>query len=192
MDNKLVGQNIRKYRRFRDMSQKELAKAVGYATKSSINKIEAGESSVPIPRLTQIANVLRVPLQTLMSEDASKESMVCESINSYGVANTNQKAELEFIVQNRLEHASTSELIDFIKAQMKEHDKVYKKMLNQLDMAEVLFNKMQREYSKDSLLVTRYNQLTSDNKRTLNAMLDTMLMAQKNTATAENSDGEKE
>lgn len=192
MDNKLVGYNIRRYRRFRDMSQKELAKAVGYATKSSINKIEAGEASVPIPRLTQIANVLRVPLQTLMSEDASKESMVCESIDSYGVANTTQKAELEFIVQNRLEHASTSELIDFIKAQMKEHDKVYKKMLNQLDMAEVLFNKMQREYSKDSLLVTRYNQLTSDNKRTLNAMLDTMLMAQKNTATAENSDGEKE
>jgi transcriptional regulator with XRE-family HTH domain len=50
------------------MSQRELAEAVGYATKSSMNKIEAGETSVPIPRLTEIAKVLRVPLQSLMEE----------------------------------------------------------------------------------------------------------------------------
>jgi transcriptional regulator with XRE-family HTH domain len=50
------------------MSQRELAEAVGYATKSSMNKIEAGETSVPIPRLTEIAKVLRVPLQSLVEE----------------------------------------------------------------------------------------------------------------------------
>jgi transcriptional regulator with XRE-family HTH domain len=50
------------------MSQRELAEAVGYATKSSMNKIEAGETSVPIPRLTEIARVLRVPLRALMDE----------------------------------------------------------------------------------------------------------------------------
>ena len=63
MDSKIVGNNIRRFRRYRDMSQRELAEAVGYATKSSMNKIEAGETSVPIPRLTEIAKVLRVPLQ---------------------------------------------------------------------------------------------------------------------------------
>ncbi len=68
MDSKVVGNNIRRFRRYRDMSQRELAEAVGYATKSSMNKIEAGETSVPIPRLTEIARVLRVPLQALMGE----------------------------------------------------------------------------------------------------------------------------
>lgn len=68
MDSKVVGNNIRRFRRYRDMSQRELAEAVGYATKSSMNKIEAGETSVPIPRLTEIAKVLRVPLQSLMEE----------------------------------------------------------------------------------------------------------------------------
>lgn len=45
MDSKVVGNNIRRFRRYRDMSQRELAEAVGYATKSSMNKIEAGETT---------------------------------------------------------------------------------------------------------------------------------------------------
>lgn len=72
MGTKFVGDNIRKIRRYRGLSQRELAEAVGYATKSSMNKIEAGEVAVPIPRLTKIAEVLRVPVQTFLDNDSDE------------------------------------------------------------------------------------------------------------------------
>jgi transcriptional regulator with XRE-family HTH domain len=63
------------------MSQRELAEAVGYATKSSMNKIEAGETSVPLPRLTEIAKVLRVPVNALMDEPSDDVVMAETSTN---------------------------------------------------------------------------------------------------------------
>ena len=97
MDNKVVGNNIRRFRRYRDMSQRELAEAVGYATKSSVNKIEAGEASVPIPRLTEIAHVLRVPLKALMDEPSDKFVMSevaspTEAIAQYAYNSTSDTA----------------------------------------------------------------------------------------------------
>lgn len=78
MNNKFVGDNIRKVRRYRGLSQRELAEAVGYATKSSVNKIEAGKVAIPIPRLTKIAEVLRVPMQTFLSNDSAIDYVEAE------------------------------------------------------------------------------------------------------------------
>ena len=96
MDSKVVGNNIRRFRRYRDMSQRELAEAVGYATKSSMNKIEAGETSVPLPRLTEIAKVLRVPVNALMNEPSDDvvmaETSTEEAVIDYAYNSTSDTA----------------------------------------------------------------------------------------------------
>ena len=181
MDNKLIGQNIRKYRRFRDMSQKELAKAVGYATKSSINKIEAGDASVPIPRLTQIANALRVPLQALM-ENIPDDGMPYEDYSTTEVASTNQSNELEFVVQNRIEYMEIGELKSHIDSEMDKMEQSYKFLATFVEKAEAEINALKKQEVQNGEFMKKYNQLTAENKNTLNIMLDTMLMAQKNTA----------
>jgi transcriptional regulator with XRE-family HTH domain len=63
-----LGAQIRHYRRLREMTQEELALAVGYSTKASINKIEKNQSTVPHNRLVQIAKVLDVPIGNLTGE----------------------------------------------------------------------------------------------------------------------------
>jgi transcriptional regulator with XRE-family HTH domain len=151
MDNKLVGQNIRKYRRFRDMSQKELAKAVGYATKSSINKIEAGDASVPIPRLTQIANALRVPLQALM-ENIPDDGMPYEDYSTTEVASTNQSNELEFVVQNRIEYMEIGELKNHIDSEMDKMEQSYKFLATFVEKAEAEIKTLKKHNPHDYLI----------------------------------------
>jgi transcriptional regulator with XRE-family HTH domain len=181
MDNKLVGQNIRKYRRFRDMSQKELAKEVGYATKSSINKIEAGDASVPIPRLTQIANALRVPLQALM-ENIPDDGMPYEDYSTTEVASTNQSNELEFVVQNRIEYMEIGELKNHIDSEMDKMAQSYKFLATFVEKAEAEIKALKKQEIQNGEFVKKYNQLTAENRAVLKAMIETMLQAQKNTA----------
>jgi transcriptional regulator with XRE-family HTH domain len=188
MDNKLVGQNIRKYRRFRDMSQKELAKAVGYATKSSINKIEAGDASVPIPRLTQIANALRVPLQALM-ENIPDDGMPYEDYSTTEVASTNQSNELEFVVQNRIEYMEIGELKNHIDSEMDKMEQSYKFLATFVEKAEAEIMALKEQEKQNEEFIQKYNRLTVNNKNSLNIMMDSLLKAQKNATTAD-SDGE--
>jgi transcriptional regulator with XRE-family HTH domain len=189
MDNKLVGQNIRKYRRFRDMSQKELAKAVGYATKSSINKIEAGEASVPISRLTQIANALRVPLQALM-EKIPDDGMPYEDYSTTEVASTNQSNELEFVVQNRIEYMEIGELKNHVESEMDKLANSYKFLATFVEKAEAEIMALKEQEKQNEEFIQKYNRLTVNNKNSLNIMMDSLLKAQKNATTAD-SDGEE-
>ncbi len=70
MSKGVIGTNIRRWRKFREMSQQDLADLAGYATKSSINKIETGLVEVPLPRLKKIASILRVDVNQLMSPNS--------------------------------------------------------------------------------------------------------------------------
>lgn len=54
-----IGDRIRKRRVELNMSQSELARKVGYKTRSSINKIELGERDVPRAQIIAIAEALR-------------------------------------------------------------------------------------------------------------------------------------
>lgn len=70
---KKYGQNLRRLRQEKGMSQEELAKALGYTNRSSINKIEIGRSSIPTEKIQLTAQVLGVsPLELFESDnDAS-------------------------------------------------------------------------------------------------------------------------
>lgn len=66
---KIYGQNLRRLRLARGMSQEELAKALGYTNRSSINKIEIGRSSIPSDKIARTAEVLGVsPLELFREE----------------------------------------------------------------------------------------------------------------------------
>jgi len=63
-----VGKKIKSLREEKGMSQSELAKAVGYKTRSSITKIESGESDPSQKMLLKIANALEVSPSELIDE----------------------------------------------------------------------------------------------------------------------------
>ena len=70
------GENLRKIRISKGMSQEELAKALGYTNRSSINKIEIGRSNIPTDKIARTAEVLGVsPLELFNIDDDVKQEI---------------------------------------------------------------------------------------------------------------------
>ena len=68
-----IGERIKRRREELDMSQDELARAAGYKSRSSINKIEVDGRGLPQKKIVAIANALRVTPAYLMGwEDEEK------------------------------------------------------------------------------------------------------------------------
>ena len=65
--------NIKKFREARGMSQDELARLVGFKSRSSINKIELGVNDITQSKLVAIANALHTTPAVLMGNDAQVE-----------------------------------------------------------------------------------------------------------------------
>lgn len=65
--NDIARRNIKKYRKMRKMSQKDLAEALD-VTHSSVSAWEMGKNSIDINRLEQISTVLKVPLCEIIFE----------------------------------------------------------------------------------------------------------------------------
>lgn len=65
---KACGENLKRLRIARGLSQEELAKALGYTNRSSINKIEVGRSCLPTSKLKRAAEVLGVSPLELFQE----------------------------------------------------------------------------------------------------------------------------
>jgi len=62
---KLLGKNIKKYRKTQGYSQEYVALEVGLKNRASIGLIERGERNPSVPILTKIAKVLKVSLDEL-------------------------------------------------------------------------------------------------------------------------------
>lgn len=68
-----VGKNIALIRKRLGMTQEELAKKMGYKSKSTINKIELGINDIPQSKIIQFADLLGVSPAYLMGwEDVEK------------------------------------------------------------------------------------------------------------------------
>lgn len=73
---KIYGRNLKRLRQERGMSQEELAKALGFKNRSSINKIEIGRSNIPTDLITRTAEILGVsPLELFQEETEVQETM---------------------------------------------------------------------------------------------------------------------
>ena len=68
------GDNIRKYREMKGMTQLELANALGYKTKGSVNKIENNVTKLPQPKIKLCADVLGIPVTKLFEDAEPKNS----------------------------------------------------------------------------------------------------------------------
>ena len=62
------GDNIRIYRELKGLRQEDLAFALGYKTKGSINKIENNVTQLPQNKIKQCADILGVPVAKLFSD----------------------------------------------------------------------------------------------------------------------------
>ena len=80
MDYKIIGANIRKYRKQNKLTQTELGKLIG-KTESSIRKYERGYVIIPLDVLDKIANVLNVPTYQII--DISKGVNSLEIIEKF-------------------------------------------------------------------------------------------------------------
>lgn len=69
------GERIAKFRVEKGMTQDELAKLVGYKSRSSINKIELGQRDIPRSMIVKISEILDIsPLELLGIEEEIAET----------------------------------------------------------------------------------------------------------------------
>jgi len=66
------GDNVRKYRELKGLRQEDLALALGYKTKGSINKIENNVTKLPQNKIKQCADILGIPVAKLFSDAEPK------------------------------------------------------------------------------------------------------------------------
>jgi len=67
-----VGEKVKMLREAQNMTQEELAKAVGYKTRSSITKIETGEADPTQKKLMKLAAALGVSPAELLGDSESE------------------------------------------------------------------------------------------------------------------------
>lgn len=63
---RVIGKNIKKYRKLRKLTLEELAWQVGME-KPDIHNIEAGKRNITIKNLTKLSEALEVPITKLMT-----------------------------------------------------------------------------------------------------------------------------
>ena len=78
-----IGENIRRIREKRGLTQEELATRMGYKSKSTINKIEQGVNDIPQSKIIKFAECLNTTPSVLMGwvdEDDSTKNAVLANI----------------------------------------------------------------------------------------------------------------
>lgn len=73
-----IGAKIKNKRLEMGMTQTELAKKMGYKSKSTINKIENGTNDIPQSKIVKFAEVLNTSIAYLMSWDEEIEEKPVE------------------------------------------------------------------------------------------------------------------
>lgn len=83
-----IGEKVKQAREAKGMTQEELAHALGYKSRSSVNKIETGDRDVPRNQIKKIAQILGVPPISLLGfEDENDEQplVVSPSVSPFKV-----------------------------------------------------------------------------------------------------------
>jgi len=72
---KILGENIKHYRKTRGLKQDKLAELIGLEIKS-LSLIETGKGFVSAKTLEKLSNVLNVPVSDLFAEENNKNSEI--------------------------------------------------------------------------------------------------------------------
>lgn len=90
-----LGGKIRYRRQQLNISQQELAEAVGYTSKGMISNIEAGRVNIPMDKLVMIAHCLAVKPSYLLSDEQAPDMKLYEKISN--LSDEEQKQVLAYI-----------------------------------------------------------------------------------------------
>lgn len=77
-----LSDNIRRFRRLRDLSQEDIAKKLGYKSFTTIQKWETGMAEPPVGKLYELADILRVNIMELLGEE-SDDNITDMPISTY-------------------------------------------------------------------------------------------------------------
>jgi transcriptional regulator with XRE-family HTH domain len=158
--------NLRKYRLDRGMSQQELADMVGYKSRSSVNKIEKGLTTVTLEQARKIANALNVELEDLVPEYRLIQAPDVSSHDEY------KKKPMQ------LHDSNENEIYRYLYSRTDDVGRAFKQFVTAM-LKEERF-KAVSETDKNFLL--DFRRLNTNNKKLILNMIETMLQAQKNTA----------
>lgn len=92
----IIGQNIRKYRKEKGMTQKDLAEAIGVKN-TTVSMWEVGSNTMPIEVLAEICRVLGVSLADMARDEKEKapagdaDARAIEFINLFSSLSDQQK-----------------------------------------------------------------------------------------------------
>lgn len=107
-----VGNNILIRRKALGLTQEELAKKMGYTSKSTINKIEMGKNDIPQSKIVKFAEVLETTPAFLMGWEEEEKN------NSTDDALTDGERQLLELF-NRVPEESQKMIFEMIKAALK-------------------------------------------------------------------------
>ena len=105
---RIFGQNLRKLRIAKGITQDELATKLGYTSRSTINKIESGRSDMPRSKVEQASKILGVsPLELFRNApieddeiiDVEVDKMLVEITKNYDKLNDANRMRLSAYIQ---------------------------------------------------------------------------------------------
>ncbi|MBE6572886.1 MAG: helix-turn-helix transcriptional regulator [Ruminococcaceae bacterium] len=117
-----IGQKIRERREKLGMSQEELAKLIGYTSRSTINKIEMGKIDIAQSKIEKFARALDIPPVVLMGWDYPLISdMTLPNLDNLHVNSPIHKMRNHyetdlFRIVTQLSNDQLNELIEFAKS----------------------------------------------------------------------------
>ena len=76
-----LSDNIRYFRKLRNLSQDEIAKRLGYKSFTTIQKWETGMAEPPVGKLYELADILHVSIMDLLKDNLDAEERI--SITTY-------------------------------------------------------------------------------------------------------------
>ena len=87
-----LSDNIRYFRKLRNLSQDEIAKRLGYKSFTTIQKWETGMAEPPVGKLYELADILQVSIMDLLKDNLDAEEALTVSTNSYHYVPTSVSA----------------------------------------------------------------------------------------------------
>ena len=87
-----LSDNIRYFRKLRNLSQDEIAKRLGYKSFTTIQKWETGMAEPPVGKLYELADILQVSIMDLLKDNLDAEGVLTVSTNSYHYVPTSVSA----------------------------------------------------------------------------------------------------
>lgn len=115
-----IGRNIMTRRKSMGMTQEELAKKMGYKSKSTINKIENGTNDIPQSKIVKFAEVLETTPAFLMGWEKKVEEKPVEEANKladwYLGLEFKEDESVEFLIETykQLDESKRERLVEYM------------------------------------------------------------------------------